>query len=56
MSPYLAYFLGVLTIVIIILIFYLIARANPAVRQSYLNLFCQVTPETESENNTGTSV
>ena len=52
MSPYLAYFLGLLTIIIIGLLFWIMARFNPAVRQVYLNTICNVEPP----DNNGTTV
>ncbi len=53
MSPYLAYFLGVLTIVFIFLLFWLLARSNSAVREVYLNLICRVNPTGQTSSNTG---
>lgn len=44
MSPYLAYFIGLLTVVIIIILFALIARTSPPVRQVYNSIFCVTTP------------
>lgn len=40
MSPYVAYLLGILTIIAIILPFALIARVNPEVQVVYSNIFC----------------
>lgn len=40
LSPYLAYFLGFLTIILLIVIFYLIARASQPVQNTYETIFC----------------
>ena len=55
MSPYLAYFLGVLTVVFIFLLFWLLARSNQAVREVYLDLICRVDPTGQTSSNTSTT-
>ena len=45
MSPYVAYLLGILTIIAIILPFALLARVNPEVRIVYDNIFCDFSDE-----------
>ncbi len=55
MSPYLAYFLGVLTVVFIFLLFWLLARSNQAVREAYLNLICRVDPTGQTSPSTSST-
>lgn len=44
MSPYLAYFIGLLTVIIIILLFAFLARASRPVREVYNSIFCITEP------------
>lgn len=41
MSPYLAYLLGLMTVLLIIIPFWVLSMDYPVVSNSYLNLFCK---------------
>lgn len=44
MSPYLAYFLGLITLIVIFLPFWLLAQNNLEVAKIYNNIFCSQLP------------
>jgi len=53
MSIYLAYFLGILTVVIIIILFIVFARINENVADVYDTVFCQAANDDSADNTPG---